>query len=198
MTYIIRSEDGVQTFHIEDGWQGDDEHATQFSDKAKALFGTLPGGGKWEPLKRWYVTVAYEEWPHAGVHIATVSAHDDEAAEELCRREMAALRAVEGDLNEEQQAQLLEQSRHDWHLVDCVEVDPFICRLIDPAILELMGEGLIKMDEEQELMSGDGYEDEDRATFDRQYKAAQALYERTAGVPFYGREETPALTPLAV
>ena len=72
--------------------------------------------------KRFYVTMTWDNWPEGGSYGTIIEAEDYDEAEELCRREMAAVR---GD-GEESADVAREMWGEEWQTVDCFDLDEFI------------------------------------------------------------------------
>ena len=75
-----------------------------------------------EPPKsrRWYVCML---WDEGGSYTGIFEAADSEAAEALCKREMAECHS---DGDEERVAEVLEHDAPDWEVADIFDVDQFI------------------------------------------------------------------------
>jgi hypothetical protein len=86
-------------------------------------------------MKRFYVTMTWDDFPEGGSYGTVVEAEDHEEAEKLCRLEMAQIR-VEGGSGDGCTAE--EYPTDDWHLIDCGDLDEFIARHHKPtaAIVE--------------------------------------------------------------
>jgi hypothetical protein len=79
------------------------------------------GSAAEEPqLKRFYVSMTWEDWPEGGSYGTVVQALGHAAAESACKIEMADLRSEE-DIDSDS-----------WHLVDCFDLDEFITHYMQP------------------------------------------------------------------
>lgn len=93
-------------------------------------------------MTRWYVTMTWDNWPEGGSYGTVIEAETSDEAEEICRDEMAEIRCEPGDLTDEDRADpdfdpadydsepeyWLKAYAHEWHLVDCFDLDEFIAR----------------------------------------------------------------------
>lgn len=81
-------------------------------------------------MPRFYVTMTWDNFPEGGSFGTVVEADDHEQAEELCKREMAASRVDEIELDEqtpeEAEANIRDLYESEWHVVDCFNLDDFI------------------------------------------------------------------------
>lgn len=76
-------------------------------------------------MTRFYVTLTWHDWPEGGSYGTIVEAKDHEEAEKMARAEMRATYAEEGDYDDDD---YLDERDHNWHLVDCFDLDQFIER----------------------------------------------------------------------
>ncbi len=77
---------------------------------------------------RFYVTMTWDDWPDGGSYGTIVLAESHDQAEDLCRQEMAEIRAFDDYRYEEVGADDLEQEYLDnysdeWKTVDCFKLD---------------------------------------------------------------------------
>lgn len=97
-----------------------------------------------KPLRRYYVTMTWEQWPKDGSYGTVVEATSYEEAEEKCREEMAAQRSKEAGFDpeewkpdegeepmdpedmEDSPESFLKDYGSSWHVVDCFLLDEFI------------------------------------------------------------------------
>lgn len=70
-------------------------------------------------MKRWYVTMTWNDWPDQGSYGDIFDAETPEEAEQLCRDAMAEAEVCEG-------VTLEDIDRSGWYLVDCIDLDNFI------------------------------------------------------------------------
>lgn len=70
-------------------------------------------------MKRWYVTMTWNDWPDQGSYGDIFDAETPEEAEQLCRDAMAETEVCEG-------LTLEDIDRSGWYLVDCIDLDNFI------------------------------------------------------------------------
>lgn len=77
-------------------------------------------------MKRFYVTMTWEDWPEGGSYGNVVEAKDQDEAEFICRRDMAELRTEGNDEGDMTAEEMLEAEGHNWHVVDCLDLDAFI------------------------------------------------------------------------
>ena len=82
-------------------------------------------------LKRFYVSMTWDDWPEGGSYGTVVKAMDHEEAQMLCRREMAASRIESYDADDPDRDSISIESlvfayEFEWALVDCFELDQFI------------------------------------------------------------------------
>lgn len=81
-------------------------------------------------VKRFYVTMTWDDWPEGGSYGTILEADDAMQAEEKTKAEMAGVRA-EGFTEGEEEASFdywLENYGNEWCLVDCFDLDEFIER----------------------------------------------------------------------
>lgn len=76
-------------------------------------------------MTRFYVSMTWHDWPEGGSYGTVVEALCYADAETLCRAEMAA---IEGNFfdGEDPAQQALDAYSHEWHLVDCFDLEEFI------------------------------------------------------------------------
>lgn len=74
-------------------------------------------------LKKYYVSLTWDEWPEGGSYGTTVMAEDPQDAEKQARNEMAISRADEQETTVED---ILMTYANDWHVVDCFKVEDFL------------------------------------------------------------------------
>jgi hypothetical protein len=74
--------------------------------------------------KRFYVTMTWHDWPEGGSYGTVVEAASFDEAEQLCRAEMAQ-HYVDDDPDNTPD-RILAEFDHQWHLVDCFDLDEFI------------------------------------------------------------------------
>ncbi len=80
-------------------------------------------------LRRFYVTVTWEDWPEGGSYGDVVEARDADHAEELIRQQMIDDRMEEwGEEDDNDHREFLKSCAEDWHPVDCFDLDEFIAR----------------------------------------------------------------------
>ena len=82
-------------------------------------------------MKRFYVTMTWDDFPEGGSYGTVVEAETPDEAEGACRQEMAESYAEHDD--EHNAAYYLETYGDDWHLIDCFDLDEFIARHKRPA-----------------------------------------------------------------
>jgi hypothetical protein len=78
-----------------------------------------------KPLKLFYVTMTWDNWPEGGSFGTKVLAEDHADAERLCRRDMATHRASDDD-EELDEFHYLDAYGDEWVTVDCFPLDDFI------------------------------------------------------------------------
>lgn len=74
-------------------------------------------------MPRFYVTLTWHDWPEGGSYGTIVEAKDHEEAEKMSRAEMAESYSatINSTVEYAQRAY-----GHNWHLVDCFNLDDFI------------------------------------------------------------------------
>lgn len=75
-------------------------------------------------MKRWYVTMTWDNWPEGGSYGTVVEAENQDEAERLVRNEMAESRVHDAQSPEE----VIEMWGDEWEVVDCFDLDEFIMR----------------------------------------------------------------------
>lgn len=80
-----------------------------------------------KPLRKYYVTMTWDDWPEGGSYGTVVEAEDYGDAIRLCHAEMAASRGFgEQDGEDGDAVSYLEDYSDEWHMVDCFLLDDFI------------------------------------------------------------------------
>jgi hypothetical protein len=76
----------------------------------------------------YYVTMTWHDWPEGGSFGTVVEAQSYADAETLCRDEMASTYAADNDADDYHlsKEEVIEGYSHDWHLVDCFDLEEFI------------------------------------------------------------------------
>lgn len=74
-------------------------------------------------MKRFYVTMTWEDWPEGGSYGAVVRAKNEETAEKAVKKQMAKTRAEEGV---DTAGGYMRDYAHAWYTVDCFDLDGFI------------------------------------------------------------------------
>lgn len=87
-------------------------------------------------VRRYYVTMTWDDFPEGGSFGTVVRAKNWEEAEAMCRAEMAVSRLDERDLDDDQtEEEALEAIQddygHEWFVIDCFDLDEFIERFSD-------------------------------------------------------------------
>ena len=82
-------------------------------------------------LKRYYVTITWDDWPEGGSYRHTVEAESRDQAVAAVRQMMAESR-VNPETCDTPEA-VMKAYGDEWHVVDCFDVDEFISRHVNPS-----------------------------------------------------------------
>ena len=82
-------------------------------------------------LKRYYVTLTWDDWPDGGSYGSIVKASGPDEAEAMVKWEMAESRAA--DCDDSDASDMLETYGDDWDCVDCFDLDEFVSRHAKPS-----------------------------------------------------------------
>lgn len=82
-------------------------------------------------LKRYYVTVTWDNWPEGGSYGDIVEAESPAEAEAIIMQAMADSKACEG--SDESPEAIMASYASKWHVVDCFDVDAFISSNAKPS-----------------------------------------------------------------
>ena len=106
---------------------------TIYVQETKVSFGPTPPA---PDLVRFYVTMAWENFPEGGSYGDVVWARDHGEAEDLVRKNMAYVRCegvrpedyhfYDCETFEQLHAQFLQAHQHQWEVIDCWRLDDFI------------------------------------------------------------------------
>ena len=76
-------------------------------------------------MPKWYCTFTRHDWPEGGSYGIIVEAPNSLAAEDLASVEMRQTYSEQYDVTD---LATLDDLNHEWHLVDCFDLDQFIER----------------------------------------------------------------------
>jgi hypothetical protein len=79
-------------------------------------------------MTKYYVTMTWHDWPEGGSFGTVVEAQSYADAETLCREEMASTYAADNDADDYHlsKEEVIAGYSHEWHLVDCLDLEEFI------------------------------------------------------------------------
>jgi hypothetical protein len=84
-------------------------------------------------MKRYYVTMTWDDFPEGGSYGDIFEADSPEQAEQLCVQAMAEARSKGSDDPDEAPEVYISDYASDWHLIDCFDLDEFIAKHQKPS-----------------------------------------------------------------